>query len=319
MARPNRFFSLWTFPAAAVLSILLALPPALPAQEAGTGTITGRVQSRITGDYLGRARVTLKGTNRATLTDDGGFYTLGSVPAGTVTIEASFTGLAPQEATVTVGAGLAAQQDFALSSPTHREDGVVELDAYTVQSTRETNAAAIAVNEQRHSLGQKSVINADQFGTIPDSNPGELMKWLPGVSVEYFANNIVGISVRGLDAASTEIRFDGMPVASASIATSSIPSRDRNFEMMGSSSADISRVEVRKLRTPEDSANALGGSINLVRRSAFEADRKRLTYNVLFTSDAEEFSLSERAGIRDTRMVGWRPNLKLTWTHPVTA
>jgi len=55
--------------------------------------------------------------------------------------------------------------------------------------------------------------------TIPDSNPGELMKWLPGVSVEYFANNIVGVSVRGLDAVNTEIRFDGMPQASASTAT----------------------------------------------------------------------------------------------------
>src|SRR5687767_15829938 len=89
----------------------------------------------------------------------------------------------------------------------------------------------IAVNEQRFALGQKSVISTDQFGTIPDNNPGEFMKWLPGVSVEYFANNIVGVSVRGLDAVSTEISFDGMPVASASTATASVTGRDRNFEM----------------------------------------------------------------------------------------
>src|SRR6185503_12494541 len=155
-------------------------------------------------------------------------------------------------------------------------------------------------------------------GTIPDSNPGELMKWLPGVSVEYFANNIVGVSVRGLDAVNTEIRFDGMPQASASTATLGTSSRDRNFEMLGSSSADIARVEIRKLRTPEDSANAVGGSINLVRRSAFEADRRRFTYNALFTTDAEEFSFGKRPGIRDTRIGGWRPNFKFTWTDPLT-
>jgi len=77
--------------------------------------------------------------------------------------------------------------------------------------------------------------------------------------------------------------------------------------MLGSSAADISRVEIRMLRTPEDSANAIGGSINMVRRSAFEADRRRLTYNALFTTDHESFSLGSRAGIRDTLLPGWRP------------
>src|SRR5204862_5679473 len=132
------------------------------------------------------------------------------------------------------------------------QSDAIKLDAYLVESTRETNAAAIAVNEQRFALGQKSVISTDQFGTIPDNNPGEFMKWLPGVSVEYFANNIVGVSVRGLDAVNTEIRFDGMPQASASTATLGTSTRDRNFEMLGSFAADVARVEVRKLRTPED-------------------------------------------------------------------
>ena len=90
------------------------------------------------------------------------------------------------------------------------------------------------------------------------------------------------------------------------------------FRMLGSSAADISRVEIRKLRTPEDSANAIGGAINMVRRSAFEADRRRFTYNVLFTTDAESFSLDPRAGPRDTLSRGYRPNFKFTWTDPVS-
>lgn len=310
---------------AAVLTgwLALAAGPHISAQAPDgrpTGAVEGRVQREITGDYLNNARVAVKGTNLVTLTDEGGTYRLTNVPAGPVTLRVLFSGLAEQEGTVTVVAGQATQQDFRLASQTARRGDTASgasqtmvLDAFTVQSTRETDAAAIAVNEQRVALGQKSVISADQFGTIPDSNPGELMKWLPGVSVEYFANNIVGVSVRGLDASQTEIAFDGMPVASASST-----GRDRNFEMLGSSSADISRVEVRKLRTPEDSANALGGSINLVRRSAFEADKRRLTYNLLFTTHSEDFSFGARPGIRDTMIKGWRPNFKLTWTDPVT-
>jgi iron complex outermembrane receptor protein len=296
------------------------IAPVLSAQSAGTGVIEGRVQNAVTGDYLNNARVSVKGTNLVALTDSAGYYQLTNVPAGEASLRVFFTGLDEQEAKVTVTAGGSQGADFKLTSVARygKDADTVTLDKYIVQATKETNAAAIAVNEQRMALGQKSVVSADQFGTIPDANPGELMKWLPGVSVEYFANNIVGVSVRGLDAVNTEIRFDGMPQASASTATLGTSSRDRNFEMLGASSADIARVEIRKLRTPEDSANALGGSINLIRRTAFEYNKRVLTYNALFSSDFEDFGFESRDGPRDTQIVGWRPNLKLTWTHPVS-
>ncbi len=290
------------------------------AQNASTGTIEGRVQNVVTGNNLNNARVALKGTNFVTFTADDGSYRITGVPAGPAVVTVTFTGLDPQEAPLEIVPGQTAQRDFALNNKARFGDAseTVKLDAFVVQSTKETDAGAIAVNEQRVSLGQKSVVSADQFGTIPDTNPGELMKWLPGVSVEYFANNIVGVSVRGLDAVNTEIRFDGMPQASASTATLGTSSRDRNFEMLGSSSADIARVEIRKLRTPEDSANAIGGSINLVRRSAFEYNKRVFTYNALFTTDFESLGLNDRDGPRDTRIIGWRPNLKVTWTDPVS-
>lgn len=299
------------------LTAALVLTSVVGAAEA-TGTITGRVQNKITGDYLEKARVTLKGSGLVATSDAGGFFRLAGVPDGVVTIVATFTGFDPEAATVNVSAGQEVVQNLTLTGRNATKDGIVKLDAFSVASTRETDAAAIAVNEQRNSLSQKSVISADQFGTIPDNNPGELMKWLPGVSVEYFANNITGISVRGLDSANTEVTFDGMPMASASTATGSTVGQGRNFEMVGASSADIARVEVRQLRTAEDSSNALGGSVNLVRRTAFEASKPRLTFNALFTSHSEELSLSRRPGVRDTLMQGWRPNLKMTWTHPVS-
>src|SRR4051812_11336439 len=301
-------------------AIALLAAPLLPAQSGGAGTIEGRVQNAVTGDSLNNARVSVRGTNLVALTDSAGYYQLAGVPAGEVALRVFFTGLDEQETKVTVSAGQSVAADFKLTSVARygKDAGTVVLDKYVVQASKQTDAAAIAVNEQRMALGQKSVISADQFGTIPDSNPGELMKWLPGVSVEYFANNIVGVSVRGLDAVNTEIRFDGMPQASASTATLGTSSRDRNFEILGSSSADIARVEIRKLRTPEDSANAIGGSINMIRRTAFEYNRRQLTYNALFTTDHESFGLSERPGVRDTQEYGWRPNFKLTWTDPVS-
>jgi len=90
---------------------------------------------------------------------------------------------------------------------------LAKLDAFFVQSTKETNASAIAVNEQRVANNIKSVVAAEEFGTIPDTNPGELLKWLPGVGVEYFANNITGVNVRGLGAVCITYCVGGLKVA----------------------------------------------------------------------------------------------------------
>jgi iron complex outermembrane recepter protein len=172
--------------------VLLSLGTTSISFAQSAGSIEGRVQHAVTGDYLNNARVSVKGTNLVALSDEGGAYRLDNVPAGTVTLRVLFSGLDEQELSVPVIAGQVSTQDLKLTSATrHGESAAVQLDKFLVESTRETDAAMIAVNEQRFALGQKSVISTDQFGTIPDNNPGEFMKWLPGVSVEYFANNIV--------------------------------------------------------------------------------------------------------------------------------
>ena len=248
------------------------------------------MKNAVTGAYLNNASVAVKGTTHLALTDESGTYRLVDVPAGAVTLQIFFTGLDQFETTVNATTGQTTIKDVDLSSKSRygADTDLVKLDAFTVQSTRETNAAAIAVNEQRVARNIKSVVASEEFGTIPDTNPGELLKWLPGVGVEYFANNITGVNVRGLGAVNTEISFDGMPMASANA-----DGTGRTFELNGASSSDISRVEVRKLPLPEDSANSIGGSINLIRRSAFEYSKRRVEYLAVFTSDGERYTFGQ--------------------------
>ncbi len=88
--------------------------------------------------------------------------------------------------------------------------------------------------------------------------------------------------------------------------------------MRSASASDIARVEVRLLPLPEDSANTLGGSLNFVRRSAFEYTRRRIDYRALFSSDAETIALKKEDGPKDRRLNWWRPNFQLRWTEPVS-
>jgi len=61
-----------------------------------------------------------------------------------------YTGLGELETTVNVTPGQTVERDFSLAArSTTGSDATVQLDAFVIQSTKETDAAAIAVNEQR--------------------------------------------------------------------------------------------------------------------------------------------------------------------------
>ena len=288
--------------------------PLFAIAQTAQGTIEGRVRNAATGEYLNNARVAIAGTNVVTFTDASGSYTLPNVAPGAVTLRVFYTGLDEQEVAVNVAADQVALQDVALTSVQRygAEGETVKLDAFMVQSTRETNAATIATHEQRFAPNIISVVSTDEFGTIVDRNPGEFLKMLPGVDVEYFANNITGVSVRGLGSVNTEINFDGMPTASANA-----EGVGRGFEIQYASAADVTRVEVRKLPLPEDSANAVGGLINMIRRSAFEHNKRKISYRLLFNSDGEELTLKDMDGPKDRGRTRWRSNWELAWVEPI--
>ena len=81
------------------------------------GVVTGRVLNANSGNYLNHARVVVEGTTLETFTGENGDYRLGNVPAGSVRIVASFTGLEARSALVTISPGSVVQKDFDLSLP----------------------------------------------------------------------------------------------------------------------------------------------------------------------------------------------------------
>ena len=161
-ANPLRLLSLAVFSFA-----ILSAASSASAQAAATGTITGRVLNRTDGKYLNNARVTVKGTSVQSFTDDDGTFRLSNVPSGSVTIRVFFTGLEEKEINVVVTPGQTTQQDFELTykgSP--GESDTISLTEFVVQSSRETNGASIAVNEQRFSPNIKNVVSTDRKSVV---------------------------------------------------------------------------------------------------------------------------------------------------------
>ncbi len=94
------------------------------AHAQSTATIEGRVVDAETGDPLVGANLQAVGTERGTATNAEGRYSL-SVPAGSVTLRASFVGFTARQQELTLEAGQTYEVDFSLPPGSTLEDVVV--------------------------------------------------------------------------------------------------------------------------------------------------------------------------------------------------
>jgi TonB-dependent receptor len=288
--------------------------PAAAASAQSTGTISGRVQNVVTGNFLNNARVSVKGTDIVAYTDESGTYRLVGVPGGNVTLEVFYTDLDTQQIALNLVPGASVERNVELTSQARygSAGSVVKLDSFRVTSDKETDARAIATNEQRFAPNIKNVMATDELGDVLGSNVGEFLKFIPGLTAEYSEVEIVGISVRGIGGAMTSFSSDGAALVSANATP------DRNFNMNTLALNNISRIEVTKVPTPSTPADSLAGSVNLVTKSAFERSKARLNYGLTLIGNSENLTFSKTPhtnGDHPTRKVqlGW----EFDYTLPV--
>ncbi len=236
-----------------------------------TATIRGRVFSPESGRYLGNARVVVTPGNRESLSDAFGAFTVTSVPVGAVKVTASYTGYPVATKSVVVAAGDSTEVNFSLGAKEGAADELVTLSAFNVAASRQMDAAVVSLNEQRVAQNIKTVVSADSFGDISDGNVGEFVKFIPGITLGFTGGQASSISIGGLPPASTPIMIDGNRIASAAGET-------RAIQLDQISLNNMARVEVERTPNADSPADAIGGSVNLVAKSAFE--RRKASYTV---------------------------------------
>ncbi len=295
------------------LTCMLALPNAIWAQ-AGTGSIEGRVRNIGNDRYLNNARIVIEGTSRETFTNEFGEYRFDNVPAGEVRVRANYTGLDAEATAVTVPAGGSVRHDFNLTSRArYGDEKVIALDQFVVQSNREYEGNALAINEQRYAPNIKVVVAADAFGDISEGNPGEFLKYLPGVTVDYVAADVRTVAVRGFPSNFTTVSWDGMRLTS-----SASGSNNRIFEFEQVSINNTSRTEVVKVPTPDLPADSLGGSINFVSKNAFERPRAQFNFRTYLNLNSENLDLKKTAGPGNKKTFKILPNFDFDYSVPIS-
>ncbi len=297
--------------------VLLAVPAGIHAQAAASGGIAGRVLNNETGSYLNNARVRVSGTSIETFTNEFGEFRLDDLPAGSVTLEVFYTGFPVKNTGVTVTAGAVTQQNISVTvdHAAGADEGVVQLEEFLVQSKRETNAQSLALNEQRFSANLKNVVSTDAFGDVGQGNIGEFLKHVPGVTVEYSNNVVSGVQIRGFNSNFTSVTLDGGAMASA--AGTGTANHTRQFGLEQASINNLSRIEVVKLPTPENAANSMGGSVNMVSKNAFEKVSPELRFSAYLSMNSYDTQLEKTAGPEDEKSFKVRPSFDLSYTLPI--
>jgi iron complex outermembrane recepter protein len=260
-----------------ILHILLPMAAAwCLTTQSHAAIVTGTVINKNTQKYLERAVVEIPGTAYRTLTTPDGRFTLSGLPSGTHSVTVIYTGLDPVTQTVTVTDDRASVANFELTSD------VYQLDALVITSTIEGTAAAI--NQQRRAESVRSVVTMDAFIDQSTGNPGEFLRNISGVQMDYNQNEPNRIRIRGQDPVLTTVTMDGNDIASAASSGTT-----RNLEVDQLSMAAIESVEVFKAPVPWLSANSIGGSVNFVTKSAFDQKGRRASAQVGVMTDSHDF------------------------------
>ena len=252
------------------------------AQTVGPGSISGRVTQTATRRALASAAVMLVGENRSAITDESGGFVFANVPPGEHTVRASYAGLDDSEKTVSVTGGRPAAVELAMTS------SLYVMGEFVVAGEREGSAKA--VQDQRYADNLKTVISADQFGGVADGSLDDALKRLPGVG---YSNG--ELSIRGTPDSVSAIEINGVRLASASGGADTPVGEDRSVKTNRLPGNSVESIEVIKALTPDKSADSIGGTVNLITKSAFMSRQRQVNFSAGFMK-LGQLSNSARTG-----------------------
>jgi iron complex outermembrane receptor protein len=224
-----------------------------------TGIITGRVMDKATGAPLERARVVLVGTSLTTSTERDGSFTLRAVPAGEHVVVASYAGFNSASRPVQAQGGRDTIVQLELSSD------IVEMDAYVV-NFRRGEADEIMLRRQATTI--VDAVSSKTFGEMADGS----------LSISRLAGMTGGTGIRGIAGEFNLVRVDGGALATPSDSTASGTTRSVDINQIPGDM--IERIEVFKTPRPDMDADAVGGTINLITKSALDRKGRRTSYSV---------------------------------------
>ncbi|MBN2410224.1 TonB-dependent receptor [candidate division KSB1 bacterium] len=228
-----------------VLSIVIFCVPKVFA--ASSGTIVGVIKDEVTGDPLPGANVFIEGTAIGSASDLKGHYQISRVPPGSFTLKVTYIGYRDKRVPFKITLGETKTIDVELIFD------VVEGETVTITAQAEGQVAAI--NQQLRSNTIKNIVSAERIMELPDANAAESVGRLPGISILRSGGEANRIVIRGLSPTYNTVTIGGEKIPATDL-------DDRSVDMNMISPEILAGIEVTKSLTPDQDADAIGGTVN---------------------------------------------------------
>ena len=220
--------------------------------KAQTGNLTGILTDQ-GGLYVPGANILIVDLHKGAISDFDGKFTVLAIPAGMHQLKISYLGYKDIIKEIEIKEGETLKVNYILDNANYELD---EIQIFTG-----LGGQAKALNTQKNNLNITNVVATDQIGKFPDANIGDAMKRIPGITMQVDQGEARNIIVRGLSPQLNSVTLNGSRIPSAE-------GDNRNIQMDLIPSDMIQSIQVNKAVTPDMDADAIGGSINLITRTA---------------------------------------------------
>jgi TonB-dependent receptor len=222
--------------------------------QSDKGSIAGHVTDP-SGSILQGAKVELQPLGITVVSGQQGGYFINNLAPGAYTLTVTYEGFAAFTKALTLSGGQAAIVDVKMEVASQRDQIIV-----TGQSA---SGEAEAVNREKTADNILDVMTSEVITSLPNATIADAVGRLPGVSLERDEGEGKYIQVRSLEPRLTNATIDGVNVPSPEPGV-----REIKFDAMP---ADlVESVEVNKTLQANMDGDGIGGSVNIVTKTASE-------------------------------------------------
>src|SRR5438552_8596055 len=257
----------------------LWLIPAGQAQS-GKGAIAGHVTDSSGGALIG-AQATLQPSGVSVVSDARGQFFINDLEPGSYTVTVTYVGFEAFTQTVNVTAGQASNIEAKL--------GVESQNLEVLVTAERASGEAEAVNRERTADNIVQVLPSEVIRSLPNANMADALGRLPSVTIERDEGEGKYVQIRGTEPRLANVTIDG-------VNTPSPESGVRQIKLDAIPADIVESVEINKTLQANMDPDGIGGSVNLVTKTAGERPTVSLSGMGGYTPIVNGRGLIETAG-----------------------
>ncbi len=231
-----------------------AFGPVTAGAQDRLGAIAGNITDSSGGVLVG-AQVSLEPDGTNVVSDVQGRFFINGLSTGSHTVTITYVGFASFTKTVDVVAGQTASVDAKLTLQAASDSVVVTAER--------PSAEAEAINVERTADNIVQILPAEVIRSLPNANMADALGRLPSVTLERDEGEGKYVQIRGTEPRLTNTTIDGVNIPSPESGVRQIKFDSIPADLVGA-------VQINKTLQANMDGDGIGGSVNLVTKTATE-------------------------------------------------